>query len=427
MGRKLLGRLVAAVILAGAAVPGRAAPPDANAQLLEDLDELKKVAQHFEKGDYVQAAATIRRVAEDSPMALALMSLQALRQLLTKLKDGGHVRAHEQLLEVLAGPSFAPIETLGSNDYFRLEYAAVLFENGNVDQAGELAVSLEAPGLLAKASLDPRYREFFQADFDVRPAAERRLARHRTLIDTTPRMLSPTVAAAGDLILLGRPQEAISVLRAVEARLSVADAFLDRAMQLNWWWNSLAVAYVHLGDYEAAVESFRTGANLPEPGTKANVSQLLNLAGAQVEFGEAEAALVTLSSFSEADSSAYGKTVHRATRGCAWAMTGRTEDAARDLAYLREHEKDSPRNLRRLLLCIGKLDDAAAVFIRHLEDPDLRAETLLDLSDYDAPVSPQAKNPVESNLPKLKERADVRAAIAGAGGIRRFRTQRLGI
>jgi hypothetical protein len=53
----------------------------------------------------------------------------------------------------------------------------------------------------------------------------------------------------------------------------------------------------------------------------------------------------------------------------------------------------------------------------------LRTEALVDLSEYDDPpfASP---DPTAAALAALRRRADVKAAVARAGGTRRFRVQR---
>jgi hypothetical protein len=69
---------------------------------------------------------------------------------------------------------------------------------------------------------------------------------------------------------------------------------------------------------------------------------------------------------------------------------------------------------------MGDMEGAAAVVVRRLDDPDQRVEALLQLSDYDDPPVPVPPAPLDAPLRALKERADVKAAVARAGGIRRF-------
>jgi hypothetical protein len=51
------------------------------------------------------------------------------------------------------------------------------------------------------------------------------------------------------------------------------------------------------------------------------------------------------------------------------------------------------------------------------------ARTLLRLSDFDPPPVALPPGPIDAKLPALKARADVKAAIARAGGIRRIHLQ----
>lgn len=388
--------------------------------------QVEMLRQLLVKKQFVEAAANIEGMASASPQVLSVVPMQWVYAVVRSLKDAGRTKEYGELLSVLAGDHYQPLETVSSKDYFRSQYADVLFANGNVERAAKIVTSLESPGLLAKASLDPRYREFFATDPDVHAAAEQSLAFHKKRIEQLPQMLDPIISAARDLIQLGRAQEAIDLLRSAEPRLKKDDGFFDRNTMLNWWWNELGRAYDQLGNYDAMVASFREGVNAGEYGAR-NVSQLLNLAGAQIHFGRGEAALSTLAEFGDRGASAYGNTVLRFAHGCASALAGRMDDAAHDLAYMREHEKDSPGNLRSLLVCMGDLDGAAAVFIRHIDDLELRADALLDLSDFDEPPVAHPKDPVDSRASALKARPDIRAAIARAGGLRHFHVQQAGM
>jgi hypothetical protein len=111
-------------------------------------------------------------------------------------------------------------------------------------------------------------------------------------------------------------------------------------------------------------------------------------------------------------------------RGCATFHLGKTKQAQADLAYMRAHHADHPEALGDLLMCMDRIDDAAAEMILRLGDPERRADALLQLSDY-APL-PEGVPPivVAGAIAKLRERSDVKAAIDSAGGIRKFPIQR---
>jgi hypothetical protein len=54
---------------------------------------------------------------------------------------------------------------------------------------------------------------------------------------------------------------------------------------------------------------------------------------------------------------------------------------------------------------------------------DSRVDALLQLSDYDDPPYPNPGDPTQASLARPKARPDVIAAIARAGGTRRFNLQ----
>ena len=192
---------------------------------------------------------------------------------------------------------------------------------------------------------------------------------------------------------------------------------------INWYWDALGRSWHMLGRYDEMVEAFRKGAAAGEDGTP-NVSQVINLAQAQNAFGRGDEALRTLAAFADGrKSSPYGEMEMRFARGCAQAVAGRPAEAVADVAFAKAHDKDHGEALADLLLCLGDMDGAAAAFIARLDDPDRRADALEQLSDYDDPPVALPPDPINSRLDALKARPDVKAAIARAGGTRRFHVQ----
>lgn len=106
--------------------------------------------------------------------------------------------------------------------------------------------------------------------------------------------------------------------------------------------------------------------------------------------------------------------------GCASFKLGKIDDARADLAFVREHEAVSPRTVVELQLCMGDLDAAAAAEIYRLDQISERADALLELCDYAPPPPTYRKSSWEIGIETLKRRADIQAAVARAGDIRRF-------
>jgi hypothetical protein len=152
-----------------------------------------------------------------------------------------------------------------------------------------------------------------------------------------------------------------------------------------------------------------------------NVSQLINLAEAQIWFGKPADALKTLQPFEKSmPVSPYGELEMRMARGCAQSLAGNKAAAEADRAYIAAREKEHPEALTDLLMCLGDVDGAAAAFIRRLDDPARRLDALVQLSDYD-PLPPAVPvNPLFAHLDSIRQRPDVKAAIARAGGTRRI-------
>jgi tetratricopeptide (TPR) repeat protein len=373
---------------------------------------------------YEDAVATIEAMSRGRGAALNSIDLGWMHLLNRELRDSHKTPARKRLLAVLASDAYAPDQAYGPLESYRLEYARLLAEEGDKAAAAAQVRRLQSRHGISGALFDSRLREWVDPGVDLRSAAETALARYKEAAALYPDRLGPLVMAASELRSLGRPQEAVALLDVARGRIDDPAGFEDREEQLNWWWDELGRTYHQLGRYEEMVDAFRKGAAIAESGK--NVSQVINLAEAQNSFGRGEDALKTLAVFSdpERSTSPYGAMEMRFARGCAYAVAGRPSEAAADLAFARAHEKDHPEALADLLLCLGDMDGAAAAFIRRLEDPERRADALLQLSDYDAPPVARPPHPVESRLPALKQRPDVQAAIAKAGGIRRIRLQR---
>lgn len=373
---------------------------------------------------YEGAVATIEEMVRTKPTALNAFSVRSINRLHRAIEDSGRKSLRGRLLAALSMVTYAPEDLLGSNEDFRFVYAQFLADAGKQDAAGKLALGVKDPSLILELSLDRRFRHFYPADLDIRKKAEAQLVQDAKLIVQYPDKLAPLLRVARDLRLLGRFEEALYTLQGVAPRLKDPKAFSDLEENFPWWWDSIGQTYGMLGKYEEMVRSFRAGASVGDD--TPNISQILNLAVAQNSFGRGKDAIRTLGIFDHPrnEPSSYGKMILSLARGCAYGLSGQQEKAAKDVAYARDNRDDAPGVLAELLLCLGDLDGAATEYIRQLDDSNLRAGALAELSDYDKTPVPSRPNAHESRLPALKARPDVQAAIKRAGGTRRFNIQR---
>jgi tetratricopeptide (TPR) repeat protein len=370
------------------------------------------------------AVATVEEMSQGRGAALNKIPITWLRQLGDQLREGQRTEERKRLLKILSADAYAPEESVGDAQGVHYDYAVLLAEEGDAAGARAMVRTLTDPGLLAEMMFDPRFRGILPADLDLRSVAETQLTREKEAAARHPDRLDPLINAAIDLRRLGRPQESLTLLQSVSGQIEDKTAFKDRDDKLPWYWDALARTYVALGRYEEAVAAFRKGIAVGER-EGLNVSQTINLAHAQVQFGHGEDALQTLSGFDDPkrQASPYGLMEMHLARGCAQAAAAHPGAAAADLAFARAHEKDHPEALADLYLCLGNMDEAAAAFIRRLQDPDRRAQALKQLSDYEERPSSMPAPLFERQYKALKARPDVRAAIEQAGGLRRIPLQ----
>jgi tetratricopeptide (TPR) repeat protein len=395
----------------------------AGTRLERSSDDLwhQRLMLEIQADRYDAAVATLEAMTAGRGAALSSVPDDWFRFIGRKLEADKQSPLRSRFLKAMSNDAYVPAAGYGRKDSYRVPYAIILAERGDREGARLQLAALRSPYWLRQVSVDARLRAFLPADLDLRAATEAMLATDKEAIARHPEQLDPLLNAAGDLRELGRPQEALQLLQGAAARIDDAAAFSDRDDKLAWWWDGVARAYASLGKYEEAVAAYRKGAALSE-GSGPNVSQVINLAEFQIDYGRGEDALKTLTVFDDPKrkGSAYGEMQVRFARGCAHALAGDKAAAAADLAYARAHEKDDAETVSNLLLCMGDMDGAAAIFVRRLDDSDQRVDALLELSDYQDPPVAVPPGPVESGLNALKERPDVKAAIARAGGVRRF-------
>jgi tetratricopeptide (TPR) repeat protein len=375
-----------------------------------------------DKSDLAGEVATVETMAKAAPDALNALDMRRFHYLLRDIKDKDETALRRRLLKVLANPEYAPEAPGQSADAFVSSYATMLAEDGDKAGAAALVARIGVPGLLIKASLDPRLRGLMPADFDARAAVERDIARLRTSAAAHPDYLQPAIELAGDYLLLDEGEKALVVLRDVRPDRADAPKYADQDRQANWWWNAMAEAYKVSNRYDEALAAYRGGVTLGENGSL-NVSQTINLAETQVGFGHYADALQTLEPLMAAKTSTaslYGRIQMLTNHGCASFMSGKKEAASTDLAFVRANHAVSPRSLVTLLLCMGDADGAAASQIKRLDNAEERPPALQELSDY-APTPPFVhKTYWQVGIEAMKSRPDIQAAIVRAGGIRRF-------
>jgi tetratricopeptide (TPR) repeat protein len=388
--------------------------PGADPQLWEARLQLLWQANKLE-----DVVTTIETMARDKPDVLNAIKFSTWGPVYRGFKRTPDL--YRRFLKVISSPAYVPNEPGVSTDYFRKEYAVILAQSGDMSGAAANVALIDDPLVLKRISLDPRLRTIIPENFDARTWVERHMTRMREVAAAHTGAIAPQLSVANDLRMLNKGEKALATLDAIDPAGNGSENLQDRTEQLNWWWDSRAHAYALLGRYDEAVDAFAQGQKLNEL-NQPNISQTINLSDMQLRFGRAADALKTLEPIvaGKIPGSPYGLMQFHSNHGCASYKVGKIDDAKADLTYLRDHVADAPSALTSLQLCMGDIEGAAQSMIKRLETPDDSVEALLDLSDYATPPSTFPPYPTDPGIIALKARPDVQAAIARAGGTRKF-------
>lgn len=379
------------------------------------------------EGQYAAAVGTLDAIQKQAPAVVGDLDKDWIWSLFRKLKADEELATPRSLfLAVVSRPGFAPEAEELNFEWLRLEYARDLAAAGDKTGAAQVIGKLRKAAALYDASLDldPVVRSAVGANFDLRAAYEREIEMLNQMSALRPGLLNLVLETSRAQRTIGQPEAALATLEAARPDGILSKQFSDRAEWLNWWWDEMGRAYTQLGRYDDAVAAFASAIEGGENGMS-NVSQTINLGYVHNYFGHPEATLPLLAPFEDNANAAspYGMMEFHLARGCAAQAAGKPDIAARDLAYAKAHDTDHPEALSDLLMCMGDLDGAAASVVARLDDPKRRLSALKQLSDYAPRPASAPVRSIDASLQKLRERADVKAAILRAGGTRRFNVQ----
>jgi len=369
---------------------------------------------------FAAAVLTVETMAQTHPAALNDVRTDGFFGLYQRMREADDETDMFRLLKVL-NTSYKPTQPFADTEGLRLLYARKLYDRGDRKEASEIVNGIQSFGGLRQISADRDLRALQDPRVDLSVAAERQYVEDGVTLSQHPESLEGVMRVAGDLRRLGRYQDALTELESARTRIGDPKIFADLDRRQAGWWEELAITYAELGNYDQVVRSYRSATALNE-GNSPNISQVLDFELQQTRFGHYQDALATLATATDdpRQRSPYGSMVYHYAHGCAAKLAGHDKDAAADVAYVLAHEKDGAGNVISLLLCVGDLDGAAASVLRQLDNSEERSNVLDMLSTFrpepaTAPMAAWIKR-----LPELEARADVRAAVAKAGGTQTF-------
>jgi tetratricopeptide (TPR) repeat protein len=370
--------------------------------------------------EWPAAVDAFLELAEADPDWLAELELSDVMRVARAARETS-AKAQHKLFQTLDAHGYTSPDPLRRDDFLRIERARLLLSEGEttaaVDALRPVAYVRAILELRADKTFDPVRVRLASDAWDVAAAAERELERARADVLAHPRRLMARVNVVDALRALGRSEEAIAAADAALAEYEEApDDFSDVEESLNWLRNERAYALYDLGRFADGRGAMARAIGDGENG-HANVSQVINSAILMSDEGLAARALARITSM-QTEASPYGDMWAASVFVCAHEQLGNQARVRERLDFMRAHESDNPSALARALLCVGGIEEAAALYVRRLQDPALRGAALKALQIYElGDVVLPGRAQLYARLGEVRDHPDVRAAVAAVGRI----------
>lgn len=374
--------------------------------------------------DQADAVASIARL---SPSLLKQIPDRYFRQLVRDLDKSNEKQRRLAMLSALFESHWRSQDPFEDDSMLWYGLALDQLQAGNAPAALAAARSITDDKVVLRMQVDKRFDAIIASEparFDPRTVAESKLQYLQSQSNAAPDRLKGPENTADQLMTLGRDQEALELIDAALAKVSLTESspkvFSDQADRLEWAMEARSDVLARLGRFDEAVAQERKAAEQVENG-QLNISQMLNLGGLLVSLDRPQEALAAIQPGVEREMAPYGRMVYWDVRACASAELHDEKAASEALDYLRAHAADGRRPLRSALLCVDDEAGLAKEMIGELADPDARADLLVALQTYDPePHETPHQHLIRSRQKAVAARPDVRAAIDAVGHLRTF-------
>ena len=374
-------------------------------------------------GDAKAAGDTLLLVAASDPKGLNSLPTELVTDVLRAAQADTSAAGKDRAFELdyaLVTAGWAPADaTLADQDWLRLRLATKLVDRDRLDDARPVIAKVLSPVVLVRLGIDRRFAALWPdiekrlgPGADIADAAYVAAAKER--FDKKPDSLIARLGYAEALNIASREPEAMAVADVAKTPEELAK-LTDREI---WLVNLHAELLGDDGQADAAMARLAALNATPistRPGMAGTVISEVLLAQSLGRYKEAlqlaDAAEAKLTGASD-----YGRLYLAQARTCALAALGRKDEAAKAAAPLIDKPEANDDAYLAAMICLGRMDAAAAAIIRRLADPDDRAAMLFNLQPFLINDRPGARDkPYRAGMRALKARPDVKAAYLKAG------------
>jgi tetratricopeptide (TPR) repeat protein len=374
-------------------------------------------------GDPKAAGETLLLIAASDPKGLNTLPTEIVTDVLRAAQTGKTAADKDRAFELdyaLVTAGWAPADaTLADLDWLRLRLATSLADRGRLDDARPVIAQMLNPVVLVRLGIDRRFASLWPdiekrlgPGADIADAAYVGAAKER--FDKKPDSLIARLGYAEALNIASREPEATVV-----ADIAKTPEELARLTEREIWLVNLHAELLgDAGKADAAMARLAALNATPistRPGMVGTVISEVLLAQSLGRYKEAlqlaDAAEAKLTGASD-----YGRLYLAHARACALVGLGRKEEAVKAAAPLIDKPEANDESYLAAMICLGRMDAAAAAIIRRLGDPDDRAAMLFNMQPFlinDRPIPRDV--PYRTGMRALKARPDVKAAYLKAG------------
>ena len=370
-------------------------------------------------GDVNGAAQTLQLVAESNPKWLAELPSELISDVQRSVA-GDDQRSFDLAFTLVAAGHAPPDETVGDGDGLRLQVITGLAKRDRLEDAKPIIAALINTANIARLAIDRRYQSLWSAlearlgpgadtaDAAFIAAAEQRLA-------ANPQSIIARAGVAEALNIASKEPEALARMQDVGATPEALARMSNREL---WTLNLKAALLAEAGRTDEALAVMDAVAALPAEGRPSLLTFRILAADMAEEAGRHDDALARATAADSTDLNDFGKQALAGIRVCALARSGKMAEAQKVAATLPAGwTKDgNNRAVQAALSCVGRMDVAAAVLIKRLEDENSRDDALFELQPFLVGDRPNAPDKLtKATLRALKARPDVKAAFLKRG------------